>query len=117
MARNAALPHGAVDLLGSILLDGHLDLQAWSFAEITDAHWSRCATQIYTFWNGDTQCRGLAQVRVRPLLNRGKGARACRRWLQQLIGHSPRQRQPPMNVVLDLPGGPTIRMLLTVHLS
>ena len=44
MARNAALPHGAVDLLGSILLDGHLDLQAWSCAEITDAHWSRCDT-------------------------------------------------------------------------
>ena len=43
-ARNAALPHGAVDLLGSILLDGHLDLQAWSCAEITDAHWSRCDT-------------------------------------------------------------------------
>ena len=44
-ARNAALPHGAVDLLGNILLDGHPDLQAWSFAEITDAHWSQCDTE------------------------------------------------------------------------
>ena len=54
-ARNAALPHGAVDLLGNILLDGHLDLQAWSFAEITDAHWSRCDTK--------SPVPGLGQVR------------------------------------------------------
>ena len=54
-ARNAALPHGAVDLLGNILLDGHPDLQAWSFAEITDAHWSRCDTT--------SPVLGLGQVR------------------------------------------------------
>ena len=47
-ARNAiAIPsglHGTVDLLGNILLDlldRHLDLRAWSFAAITDAHWSQ----------------------------------------------------------------------------
>ena len=86
-ARNAALPHGAVDLLGDILLDGHLDLQAWSFAEITDAHWSQRDTEFPR--------PGLAKVKVRPLLNRGKGVRACRRWLQRLTNRSCRQYQLP----------------------
>ena len=62
-ARSAALPHGAVDLLGNVLLDGHLDLQARSFAEITDAHWSQRDI--------DSPLPGSAQVRVRPLLKLG----------------------------------------------
>ena len=84
-ARNAALPHGAVDLLGNILLDGHLDLQAWSFAGITDAHWSQ----------RDTESPVSGFARVRPLLKRGKGARACRRRLQRLTRRSRRQCQLP----------------------
>ena len=60
-ARNAALAHGAVDLLGSILLDGHLDLQAWSFAEITDAHLSRCI--IYNAGHGAGQGSSASEVK------------------------------------------------------